>query len=59
MNEQPVLIQMMNDKLSEMQARGIPLFEAKLMVAMAMVETLRKCDISEEDITKFAEIIAK
>lgn len=59
MNNQPKLIQMMNEKLDQMTARGIPVSQAKLMVAMAMIETLRKCGISESDVMKFAGIVTK
>lgn len=59
MNNEPAIIKMMNDKLDELKSRGIPVFQAKLMVAMAMVETLRMSGISENDVQKFVGIITK
>jgi hypothetical protein len=59
MNNQPALIQMMNDKLDELVSAGMPFYQAKLIAAMAMIETLRQLGISKEDAVKFAEIVTK
>lgn len=59
MNEKLDLIQMMNTKLDELTARGIPPFHAKLIVAQAMIITLEQSGISQSDIMKMAAIFAK
>lgn len=53
------LIKMMNEKLDEFVARGIPFYQAKLVVAQAAVIMMQQMGISQADINKVVKAIGK
>jgi hypothetical protein len=53
------IIEMMNEKLDELVARGIPFFQAKMIVAQAAVVMMEQMGVSAADIKKVMKALAK